>query len=289
MMLRKKSSRAARAKTLFVVPLMCVGAAAFARTVYLPVEDKGSENLSNSEIVGQPAADTITVGGGRVGIVTTSCELRKPLYVVDGEVVEDIGTLESKVLSVRVDRNPAQVARRSAELGVAQGDWDAIVDVKTEKSADTRYASQMDRMRSLSDSTAALSAGRDDRADRGSRGRYRAGIIAVDGDPEVREAEHKPIFQKGSVDTFRKWVTAKAAGVVRTDAEGRVWAAFTVGTDGRVGEIKVVSSPDRSLSEAVVAVLQRSPRWRPGRNGSRRVTVRYLIPVDFRHAPSAEQ
>ena len=54
MMLRKKSSRWATARVLFVLPLVCVAAAAFARTEIVPVtlatEDKVTENYSIGEL-----------------------------------------------------------------------------------------------------------------------------------------------------------------------------------------------------------------------------------------------
>ena len=54
MMLRKKSSRWATARVLFVLPLVCVAAAAFARTEIVPVTlavgDKVTENYSIGEI-----------------------------------------------------------------------------------------------------------------------------------------------------------------------------------------------------------------------------------------------
>ena len=47
MMLQKKSSKMARAKSLLVLPLLCTAVLAFAETKYVPVESKDSETYQN--------------------------------------------------------------------------------------------------------------------------------------------------------------------------------------------------------------------------------------------------
>lgn len=94
----------------------------------------------------------------------------------------------------------------------------------------------------------------------------------------------KPTFQGGPANDFAKWVyshsvypeIAKENGV-----QGRVTLQFTIGTDGRVRDVKVLSSPDESLAREAVRVVSSSPKWEPGRQRDRPAKVSYTFPVVF--------
>ncbi len=57
---------------------------------------------------------------------------------------------------------------------------------------------------------------------------------------------------------------------------------FVIEKDGRLTNIQVLQSPDRSLSDEAVRVLQKSPVWSAGKQRGQAVRVRYNLPVDFR-------
>ena len=50
----------------------------------------------------------------------------------------------------------------------------------------------------------------------------------------------------------------------------------------RSTNIVVLQTPDRSLSEEAIRVLNQSPKWSPGKQRSQTVRVKYTLPVDFR-------
>ena len=52
--------------------------------------------------------------------------------------------------------------------------------------------------------------------------------------------------------------------------------------DGRLTNIQVLQTPDRSLSEEAIRVLNKSPKWSPGKQRNQVVRVKYTLPVDFR-------
>ena len=52
--------------------------------------------------------------------------------------------------------------------------------------------------------------------------------------------------------------------------------------DGRVTNKQVLQTPDRSLSEEAIRVLNKSPKWSPGKQRNQVVRVKYTLPVDFR-------
>ncbi len=96
--------------------------------------------------------------------------------------------------------------------------------------------------------------------------------------------EEKPSFMGGDANAFSKWVgqhlvypeIAKENGV-----QGRVTLQFTVETDGRVTNVKVLRGIDPSLDKEAVRVVSSSPKWKPGKQRDRSVRVTYTFPVIF--------
>ena len=96
--------------------------------------------------------------------------------------------------------------------------------------------------------------------------------------------EEKPSFQGGDANQFSKWVNqrlvypeiAKENGV-----QGRVTLQFTVEKDGSVTKVKVIRGVDPALDKEAVRVVSMSPKWTPGKQGDRVVSVTYNFPVIF--------
>ena len=94
-----------------------------------------------------------------------------------------------------------------------------------------------------------------------------------------------PSFQGGDLNTFRKWVQENLRFpqiALENGISGRVTLQFVIERDGRLTNIKVLQSPDRSLSEEATRVLNKSPKWSPGKQRNKPVRVSYTLPVDFR-------
>ncbi len=67
--------------------------------------------------------------------------------------------------------------------------------------------------------------------------------------------------------------------------EGRVFVSFVVQADGSVGDTKIVRSLTPVYDEAVVAAIQKLPRFVPGQQDGRPVAVSFTVPVTFRAQP----
>jgi TonB family protein len=67
--------------------------------------------------------------------------------------------------------------------------------------------------------------------------------------------------------------------------EGRVFVSFVVLADGSVGDTKVIKGLEPAYDEAVVAAIQKLPRFVPGRQGGRPVAVSFTVPVTFKNQP----
>ena len=97
--------------------------------------------------------------------------------------------------------------------------------------------------------------------------------------------ETMPKFQGGDLNTFRKWVQDNVKFptiALENGISGRVTLSFVIEKDGRLTNIQVLQTPDRSLSEEAVRVLNKSPKWTPGKQRNQVVRVKYTLPVEFR-------
>ena len=63
--------------------------------------------------------------------------------------------------------------------------------------------------------------------------------------------------------------------------QGKVTLQFTIDKDGSLKNVKVLSTPDESLSKEAVRVVSSSPKWKPGMQRDRAVKVNYIFPVLF--------
>ena len=64
-------------------------------------------------------------------------------------------------------------------------------------------------------------------------------------------------------------------------AGSRVIIAFTVTETGEVRDIRIRQSIDRRIDAAVVRAVQNLPRFTPGRQQGRPVSVQYTMPITF--------
>lgn len=100
MMLKKRSSRWAAARTLLILPLTAVALGAFARTLQVPVVKAPDATLLPAPAFGTNSAREASLDSSSITIVPAPEEGGKassapdakpaPLYIVDGEVVEPV-------------------------------------------------------------------------------------------------------------------------------------------------------------------------------------------------------
>ncbi len=96
--------------------------------------------------------------------------------------------------------------------------------------------------------------------------------------------EQMPLFQGGGLNTFRIWVQNRIRFpqiALENNIQGIVVASFVIERDGALTNIKILKSPDKSLSDEVVRILAGSPHWEPGKQRNLPVRVSYTLPVVF--------
>ena len=101
----------------------------------------------------------------------------------------------------------------------------------------------------------------------------------------VFNVEEQPTFNGGDANEFTKWVNTHIQYpqiAQEMSIQGKVTLQFTIEKDGSLQNVKVLSTPDESLSKEAVRVVSSSPKWKPGKQRDRAVKVTYTFPVVFK-------
>ncbi|MDR1973992.1 MAG: TonB family protein [Bacteroidales bacterium] len=96
-------------------------------------------------------------------------------------------------------------------------------------------------------------------------------------------AEQMPAFP-GGTEKLSQWLQSELRyPPVATERglSGTVYIQFTVGRDGAIRDIEIARSPDPVFDKEAIRVVQKMPKWIPGRQHGRPVTVRFTLPINF--------
>lgn len=100
------------------------------------------------------------------------------------------------------------------------------------------------------------------------------------------EVEVKPTFQNGSAQDFALWINGNLKypeEAKKAKVGGKAYVSFIIGTDGKVGDVKLLrSTGNESLDNEIVRVVKSSPDWTPGEVKGEKVKVTFVLPVVFK-------
>jgi len=97
-------------------------------------------------------------------------------------------------------------------------------------------------------------------------------------------AETMPSFV-GGIGEFYKFVSKNLkypAQARRMGIEGKVFVNFVVDKDGSLSDIKVVKGIGAGCDVEVERIINKSPKWNPGKQRGNPVRVRMMMPITFR-------
>ena len=97
--------------------------------------------------------------------------------------------------------------------------------------------------------------------------------------------EDPATFKGGGLGDFRNWVMDRVSYpqiAMENGIQGNVIIEFVIDETGQLGRIKVLQSPDPVLSDAAISVLQKSPKWKPGKQRGKAVKMKFVLPVLFK-------
>ncbi len=114
-------------------------------------------------------------------------------------------------------------------------------------------------------------------------------IVQIQAEEEEQEevfyiVEDMPQFQGGDLESFRNYIQAniKYPTIALENAiSGTVYVNFVVNARGEIANITIVRGVDSTLDNEVVRALKAAPKWVPGKQRGKPVSVSMSIPVRF--------
>jgi protein TonB len=119
------------------------------------------------------------------------------------------------------------------------------------------------------------------------------GEVVVEADPKpvvnqpeevFKSVEQMPQFPGGEAELMR-YLSSHInypPMAAENGVQGKVIVQFVVDKTGKVGEVKVVRSVDKDLDKEAARVCASLPKFTPGRQNGRAVSVWYTLPVSFK-------
>ncbi|MDD2475353.1 MAG: energy transducer TonB [Dysgonamonadaceae bacterium] len=110
-------------------------------------------------------------------------------------------------------------------------------------------------------------------------------VIPIDPNEEIFTIVDKmPEFPTGEeglgkfISEFIQYpVRAKQEGI-----QGRILCAFIVRKDGTISNLEVINGLDNDLDNEALRVLSMMPKWSPGIDNNKPVSVKCILPIDFK-------
>lgn len=96
--------------------------------------------------------------------------------------------------------------------------------------------------------------------------------------------EEMPTFKGGDLNVFRAYVAENLKypeEAAKNKIDGRVFVQFVVDRNGFVKDVFVVHGAHPALDAEAVRVIKNSPRWTPGKQRGKNVSVQFTFPVVF--------
>lgn len=86
----------------------------------------------------------------------------------------------------------------------------------------------------------------------------------------------------GGFSGLEKFYTEMQQKIAQSEGiKGKAKVAFTVDTNGRVTDIKVVEKDNEGVAKGAIQVVSKMPDWTPGKQRGKAVPVKFLLPLEF--------
>lgn len=114
--------------------------------------------------------------------------------------------------------------------------------------------------------------------------RFEAEIVLPKTEEETipySRVQHKPTFNGGDYNDFALWIGDNMCYPegLRQELNGFVTVELTIGSNGSIGNINVMSSPHKLLETEVLHMLSTSPEWTPGMRDGKPVAVSIVVGI----------
>ncbi|MDZ4668740.1 MAG: energy transducer TonB [bacterium] len=100
----------------------------------------------------------------------------------------------------------------------------------------------------------------------------------------VTMAEQMPEFPGGNEELY-KYLSKEIKypkKMRETKQEAKVFAQFTVNTNGDLEDIKVINEVNQEFVDETIRVIKKMPNWIPGQQNGKPVNVKFTLPIRFK-------
>lgn len=276
MMIRKKSNPWARAKYLYVLPLAAVTVAAFARPeISKPLDEISSVKVNDLSAVLETYADK------NVSNPAEKTKLKMKVVDEEGKPIIAATVLVANTTNGTItDEN----GNFTLEVGTDQSIQVAYIGMSTVTMSVKDCLKKADQTIVLTES--------DTKKD--VKVVASAPQTVVSDDQTFSVVEQMPEYPGGMraglefmARNLRYPTKAREAG-----KQGRVIVQFVVRKDGSLSDFKVLRPVDPWLDAEAIRVISTMPKWKPGMQEGKPVSVKFTLPVAFmlegtNHKPKA--
>ena len=102
---------------------------------------------------------------------------------------------------------------------------------------------------------------------------------------EIFVAVEQPAEFPGGQQALMKWLSNNIRypeAAQQNDIQGRVVVKFVVEKDGSIGHAEIVRGVDKDLDREALRVVNKMPKWQPGKNNGVAVRSYFNLPVTFK-------
>ena len=265
MMIRKKSNPWARAKYLYVLPLAAVTVAAFARPeISKPLDEISSVKVNDLSAVLETYADK------NVSNPAEKAKLKMKVVDEEGKPIIAATVLVANTTNGTItDEN----GNFTLEVGTDQSIQVAYIGMSTVTMSVKDCLKKADQTIVLTES--------DTKKD--VKVVASAPQTVVSDDQTFSVVEQMPEYPGGMraglefmARNLRYPTKAREAG-----KQGRVIVQFVVREDGSLSDFKVLRPVDPWLDAEAIRVISTMPKWKPGMQDGKPVSVKFTLPVTF--------
>lgn len=265
MMIRKKSNPWARAKYLYVLPLAAVTVAAFARPeISKPLDEISSVKVNDLSAVLETYADK------NVSNPAEKTKLKMKVVDEEGKPIIAATVLVANTTNGTItDEN----GNFTLEVGIDQSIQVAYIGMSTVAMSVKDCLKKADQTIVLTES--------DTKKD--VKVVASAPQAVTSDDQTFSVVEQMPEYPGGMraglefmARNLRYPTKAREAG-----KQGRVIVQFVVRKDGSLSDFKVLRPVDPWLDAEAIRVISTMPKWKPGIQDGKPVSVRFTLPVTF--------
>lgn len=112
-------------------------------------------------------------------------------------------------------------------------------------------------------------------------------------DDKIYDVVEQPPTYPGGMAALMQYLSAHIKypeQAVKEGLQGKVTVSFVVESDGAISNVSILRGADPLLDKEAIRVVASMPKWIPGKQNGKYVSVKYFVPVVFRlPTPPASQ